>query len=124
MLIDWFTIGAQALNFLILVGLLRRFLYRPILHAIAAREQLIAGELADAGAKVLVVLGEKGGKALDDLADLASDELIETLGTDAMDPAVANDVIMAARAHWFGDDDAPAGVITDAPERVQEAGHD
>jgi N utilization substance protein A len=73
---------------------------------------------------MLVVLGEKGVKSLDDLADLASDELIEILGTDAMDPAVANDVIMAARAHWFGDDDAPAGVITDAPERVQEAGHD
>jgi F-type H+-transporting ATPase subunit b len=27
MLIDWFTVGAQALNFVILVWLLRRFLY-------------------------------------------------------------------------------------------------
>jgi F-type H+-transporting ATPase subunit b len=51
MLIDWFTIGAQALNFLILVWLLKRFLYKPILNAIDAREKLIAKELADAAAK-------------------------------------------------------------------------
>lgn len=51
MLIDWFTIGAQALNFVVLVWLLKRFLYKPILHAIDERETLIAGELADAAAK-------------------------------------------------------------------------
>lgn len=48
MLIDWFTIGAQALNFLILVWLLKRFLYAPILGAIDAREKRIADELANA----------------------------------------------------------------------------
>src|SRR5665811_2539985 len=51
MLIDWFTIGAQALNFLILVWLLKHFLYKPILNAIDAREKRIAKELADADAK-------------------------------------------------------------------------
>jgi F-type H+-transporting ATPase subunit b len=51
MLIDWFTVGAQAINFLVLVWLLKRFLYRPILDAIDAREQRIAAELADADAK-------------------------------------------------------------------------
>ena len=51
MLIDWFTVGAQALNFLILVWLLKRFLYKPILDAIDAREKRIAAELADAAAK-------------------------------------------------------------------------
>ena len=51
MLIDWFTVGAQALNFLILVWLLKRFLYKPILHAIDEREKRIAKELADADAK-------------------------------------------------------------------------
>lgn len=51
MLIDWFTVGAQVLNFIILVWLLKRFLYRPILKAIDAREQRIAAELADAAAK-------------------------------------------------------------------------
>jgi len=51
MLIDWFTIAAQALNFLILVWLMKRYLYQPILRAIDSREKLIAGELADADAK-------------------------------------------------------------------------
>jgi F-type H+-transporting ATPase subunit b len=51
MLIDWFTVGAQALNFIILVWLLKRFLYKPILNAVDAREKLIAAELADAAAK-------------------------------------------------------------------------
>ena len=50
---------------------------------------------------MLVALGEKGVKTLDDLADLASDELVEIVGADNMDEAVANEVIMAARAHWF-----------------------
>jgi F-type H+-transporting ATPase subunit b len=51
MLIDWFTVGAQALNFVILVWLMRRFLYKPILRAIDAREKKIAAELADADGK-------------------------------------------------------------------------
>src|SRR5664279_5649072 len=51
MLIDWFTVGAQALNFLILVWLMRRFLYKPILHAIDEREKRVATELANADAK-------------------------------------------------------------------------
>src|SRR5580658_4333804 len=51
MLINWFTILAQAINFLILVWLLKRFLYKPILHAIDDREKGIAAQLADAVAK-------------------------------------------------------------------------
>ena len=51
MLIDWFTIGAQVLNFLILVWVMKRFLYKPILVAIDKREARIAAELADADAK-------------------------------------------------------------------------
>jgi F-type H+-transporting ATPase subunit b len=49
MLIDWFTVFAQAINFLVLVWLLKRFLYRPILDAIDARERRIAAEIAEAG---------------------------------------------------------------------------
>ncbi|MEJ0037775.1 MAG: F0F1 ATP synthase subunit B [Gammaproteobacteria bacterium] len=51
MLIDWFTVGAQALNFVILVWLMKRFLYKPILQAIDTREKRIADELAAADAK-------------------------------------------------------------------------
>ena len=51
MLIDWFTVGAQALNFIILVWLLKRYLYKPILNAVDTREKRIAAELADAEAE-------------------------------------------------------------------------
>jgi F-type H+-transporting ATPase subunit b len=51
MLINWFTVIAQAINFLILVWLLKRFLYKPILHAIDEREKGIATQLARAEAK-------------------------------------------------------------------------
>ncbi|WP_347986555.1 F0F1 ATP synthase subunit B [Methylomonas sp. AM2-LC] len=47
MLIDWFTVIAQAINFLILVWLLKRYLYQPILHAIDERERHIAATISD-----------------------------------------------------------------------------
>lgn len=59
MLIDWFTVIAQVLNFLILVWLLKRFLYRPILNAIDAREKKVADKLADADAKEAEAKKEK-----------------------------------------------------------------
>ena len=49
--INWFTVIAQAINFLILVWLLKRFLYKPILHAIDERAKGIATQLAEAEAK-------------------------------------------------------------------------
>lgn len=59
MLIDWFTVVAQTANFLILVWLLKRYLYRPILNAIDAREQGIAAQLADAAEKSTQALEER-----------------------------------------------------------------
>jgi N utilization substance protein A len=50
---------------------------------------------------MLVKLGDAGVKTLDDLADLASDELLEIVGSDTLEGEAANSIIMAARAHWF-----------------------
>jgi F-type H+-transporting ATPase subunit b len=47
-LIDWFTIVAQIINFVILVLLLRRFLYRPIVRAMEEREAKIASQVQEA----------------------------------------------------------------------------
>jgi F-type H+-transporting ATPase subunit b len=47
-LIDWFTVGAQIVNFIVLVWLLKRFMYKPILNAIDTREQRISDQLAEA----------------------------------------------------------------------------
>jgi len=51
MQIDWFTVIAQIINFLVLVWLLKRFLYKPILNAIEERENKIASQLEDAESK-------------------------------------------------------------------------
>ncbi|MFA5663299.1 hypothetical protein [Castellaniella sp.] len=50
MSIDWVTVLAQLANFLVLVWLLRRFLYLPILNGIDAREAAIARRMAEAEA--------------------------------------------------------------------------
>ena len=62
---------------------------------------------------MLVVLGKAGVKTLDDLGDLASDELVDKragiLRTFGLSEDDGNRIIMAARAHWFADDDAGPG---------------
>jgi N utilization substance protein A len=59
--------------------------------------------------EMLVVLGAAGIKSLDDLADLAADELISAedgvLKEFGLSMDAANEIIMAARAHWFEDED-------------------
>ncbi|WP_339346668.1 transcription termination factor NusA [uncultured Sphingomonas sp.] len=92
---------------------------------------------------MLVTLGKAGIKTLDDLADLATDELIEkkrveprrrnedapkrpehkggVLGEYGLTEEQGNEIIMAARAHWFGDEpgEEPAGETAD--EEQQDA---
>ena len=75
---------------------------------------------------MLVTLGEAGIKTIDDLGDLATDELIDPgnregegrgiLAEYGLDEDRANEIIMAARAHWFDDEEEPAG----AGESVEE----
>ena len=50
MLIDWFTVGAQIINFLVLIWLLKRFLYKPLQAALALRDKTIADNLNSAAA--------------------------------------------------------------------------
>ena len=61
---------------------------------------------------MLVTLGEAGVKTLDDLGDLAGDELTSPedglLRDYDLSLDQANEIIMAARAHWFDDEESPA----------------
>ena len=50
---------------------------------------------------MIIRLGEAGVKSRDDLADLATDELVEMLGADTLNSKEAEELIMRARAHWF-----------------------
>jgi len=77
---------------------------------------------------MMVTLGEVGLKTRDDLADLAGDELIEILGEGSLSLDKANDIIMAARAHWFADeetaDEEPADGETPAEDGAKAAAAD
>jgi F-type H+-transporting ATPase subunit b len=48
MTIDWITVSAQIINFLLLVWLLKHFLYQPVIRAMNQREQRIAERLDQA----------------------------------------------------------------------------
>jgi len=69
--------------------------------------------------EMLVVLGKAEIRSLDDLGDLASDELTDPaegiLRDFDLTEDQANEIIMVARAHWF--DDEP---VSDEPEAVAE----
>jgi F-type H+-transporting ATPase subunit b len=83
-LIDWFTVGAQALNFIVLVWLLKRFLYKPILNAVDAREKLIAAELADAAARKAEAQKERDAfQKMNDAFDHQRAELMEKAADEA-----------------------------------------
>jgi len=99
----------------------RRFLEEQAAHAETKRKEL--GVTDDVAAiegltpQRLVVLGEKGVKTLDDLGDLAGDELIEMMPVNLkLEPDDANAIIMAARAHWFADEADPATAAGETKE--------
>ncbi|MRG71733.1 transcription termination/antitermination protein NusA [Alphaproteobacteria bacterium HT1-32] len=67
------------------------------------------GEVEGVTSAMLVALGDAGVKTRDDLADLAGDELIEIVGGEQLTEDDANAIIMAARAHWFADEETADG---------------
>lgn len=86
MQIDWLTVAAQIVNFLVLVWLLQRFLYGPITRAMARREKRIEERLSDARQKREEA--EKEAERLEqkraDL-DARTDEIIEKARQEADD---------------------------------------
>jgi F-type H+-transporting ATPase subunit b len=48
---DWFTIAAQIINFSVLLWLLRRFLYQPILNSLDTREMRLKKIVEEANTK-------------------------------------------------------------------------
>lgn len=69
----------------------------------------------------ILKIGEQGVKTLDDLADLAGDELVELLGENQMNAKEANAVIMKAREHWFAEEDAAATKAVEEAEANAKA---
>ena len=65
--------------------------------------------------EMLLVLAENGIKTLDNLADLASDELLEFIPDGELSEEAANEIILNARAHWFDEEEVDA----EKPEDVE-----
>ena len=69
----------------------------------------------------MLKLGENNIKTLDDLGDLASDELLGMVGENVLTEENANAIIMGARAHWF--EDAELGESKDEKTVAEENGN-
>lgn len=124
------------------------------LEALERREQAARAERVELGVEdaiaelphmteaMLVTLGQAGLKTLDDVADLATDELVlkrkaeprrrndnrkpepdGVLASYGLSEEQGNEIIMAARAHWF-DDEEEAAPAADASEAAAEKGED
>jgi N utilization substance protein A len=95
-----------------LVARSEAYFHRKVAELDARRIELgVTDEVASfevLSSEMLVILGENGVKTLDDLGDLAADELAEMLGTTGIDEETAGAVVMAARAHWFADEETAA----------------
>jgi F-type H+-transporting ATPase subunit b len=125
MSIDWITVAAQLVNFLVLVWLLKRFLYRPILDGIDAREAEITERM-----QIALHAREQAKAAENDfhdrLAQLQSEqasvsEAARREGAAARDAllAEAHDRIERERAAWQTHLDAEA---RDFSARLHRAG--
>lgn len=106
MLIDWFTVAAQMVNFLVLVWLLKRFLYKPILAAMDTRERQIDGNLREAEQKRVeaAALSAQYGKQIADLERDRADRLKQAADEAAAERRkmieAARQEIEALRARW------------------------
>jgi transcription termination/antitermination protein NusA len=72
-------------------------------------------------ADLIIALGEQGVKTLDDLGDLATDELQEMLPAGLLNDKQAQKLIMAARQHWFAEEDEEEDEVEAAPAEVKSS---
>lgn len=96
MSIDWITVAAQLVNFLVLVWLLKRFLYRPILNGIDAREAEITNRMAEATIAEAKAR-EAEVKYRDQLTSLQANEA--TMTDHALEAAGAERDALLSKAH-------------------------
>lgn len=106
MLVDWFTVIAQIINFLVLVYLLKRFLYKPIIKAMDEREERISGRLKEAErredeARHELERYQEKTEEIDDRRDVLLNKMREDV--EAQRKALigeARDQVEGVRANW------------------------
>jgi F-type H+-transporting ATPase subunit b len=83
-LVDWVTIVAQVVNFVVLVVLLRVFLYKPILRAMDKRQETIAAKFNEAETREAEALKERDALREDrETLEAKRDELLDEARRDA-----------------------------------------
>ena len=127
MQIDYFTIVAQIINFLVLVFLLRHFLYRPVIKTMDEREQKMVSRLKDAEQKIKeaeqetetlrLMKQELQGKRQEMLAKVT--EEVRVLKTDLTEKGRAE--VEASMADWYASIDRhKESILTDLRLRTGE----
>jgi F-type H+-transporting ATPase subunit b len=118
MQIDWWTLALQAVNALVLIWLLARFLFRPVVDAIAARQQAAGQLLADAQVAKTAAESERD-KAAAEAASLAERRGAALKAAEA-EAATAKSALLAA-AHADADKLRTAAKAEIEAERRTEA---
>jgi F-type H+-transporting ATPase subunit b len=97
MQIDWWTLGLQAVNVLVLIWLLSRFLFRPVAAIVKARQQAVSRLLDEARMAKAEAAAERA-KAAEEVADIAASrgETLRAAATEAETEKVT--ILAAARA--------------------------
>ncbi|MCG7199970.1 F0F1 ATP synthase subunit B [Marinobacter pelagius] len=105
--INWITVSAQVVNFLILVWLLKRFLYQPVIRAMDRREQKIQNRMDEANSREQEAIHEKQSyqqklagfeKERDDLLEETRQEARQTR-SQMLDQA--REETARVRSHWM-----------------------
>jgi F-type H+-transporting ATPase subunit b len=123
MLIDWFTVVAQVVNFMVLVLLMKRFFFGRLVAAIDARESRIAGRLAEADAKKQAAdleAGKLNARAQEDARNRA--ELLAQTQRDAAELRTqmireARETVQALERKWRDELDREKKVFLDDARR-------
>lgn len=119
---DWITVGAQIVNFLLLIWLLKRFLYRPILDGIAAREAEIAARMGEA-AELRAAAEAREAQYRAEIAGVSASraEILETARRDAQEERDA--LLAEARRNLQNEQDARARLREEEARRYTAGLH-
>ena len=107
MSVDWVTVTAQVVNFLVLVYLLKRFLYGPITDAMQRREQRIAERMDEAESREQAAAEEAEAyraqkRELDDKREQLEREAREAADRERRElTEQAREEVGAQREQWF-----------------------
>lgn len=126
--VDWITVAAQIVNFLVLVWLLQRFLYGPIIRVMDERDAQIAQKLREAQQKKDDAEVEAGRyRDMQESFEKQREDRLEKVQEEVDNfrkslQAAAREVVAAQRAEWLRSlADEKVAFLNDIQERSAES---